>query len=293
MKADRRHELQTNELASWIANQYQKHRGHLPAVLWGAVAVCAAVVLVGVWSSRQGGSAAVAWEEFYQIGNLDAKVRPKRLKELAERFPNTEIALWAQLDRADQLCFDGHAKLEMDRGIAVDYLREAQQTYAAILLDQKALPEMIHRAAMAEAKCWELLGDRAKAIDTYRSAAKRFGGKYSELTKDANSRASELEQPEAAEFYKWLAEYKPPVSRPLNIPGLGSGFPPLFDGKEKGDGSDSPPDSGKVDSKPESKEPDEKKSDAEKPAAPETDSKPTDPSPPVTEKKSPESSEPK
>lgn len=259
MKSDRRHELQTNELANWIGRQYERHQGHLPTVLWGVLAVVAVIVLLGVWGSRSSNSIAGAWEEFYQIGNVDAKVRPKRLKELAEKYPNTEIALWARLDLADQLCYDGHAKLDIDREIATTYLREAQQTYALILQSPKALPEMIRRAALAEAKCWELLGDREKAIDTYKSVAKKFATSYPELSQDAASRASDLEQPEAADFYKWLAEYKPPASKPLNLPGLGSLFPPAGDGKEKSDASDDSAAPGKEPAKPDAADSEEKK----------------------------------
>jgi hypothetical protein len=264
MKSDRRHELQTNELANWIGRQYERHQGQLPTILWGALAVVAVIVVIGVWGSRSSTSVASAWEEFYQIGNLDQKVRPKRLKELAEKFPNTEIALWARLDLADQLCYDGHAKLDIDRAIAATQLNEAQQLYALILKSPKAIPEMKRRAALAEAKCWELLGDREQAIESYRAVAKQFATSYPELSQDAASRASELEQPEAADFYKWLAEYEPPASRPLNLPGLGSLFPPAGDTLEKGRGSDdSVP--GKEPAKPDAADSEEKESSEEKP----------------------------
>jgi hypothetical protein len=234
MKSDRRHELQTNELANWLGRQYERHQGHLPAILWGVLAVVAVVVLVGLWGSRGSTSVSDAWEE-YQIGNIDPKGTPKRLKDLAEKYPNMDIALWARLDYADQLCYDGHAKLDIDRTIATTYLRDAQKNYELILQSPKALPEMIRRAALAEAKCWELLGKRDKAIESYKSAAKRFATSYPELSQDAASRASDLEQPEAADFYQWLASYEPPASKPLNLPGLGPLFPPVNDDNKSDD----------------------------------------------------------
>lgn len=310
MKSDRRHELQTNELANWLGRQYERHQGNLSTILWGVLALVAIGVLVGVWGSRSSNSTASAWEEYYKIVNLDQKARPKRLKELAEKFPNEQIALWARLDLADQLCYDGHTKLDIDRGIATTHLREAQQTYALILQSPKALPEMMRRAALAEAKCWELLGDREKAIETYHTAAKRFASTYPELSQDAASRASDLEQPEAADFYKWLAEYKPPVGRPLNLPGLGPLFPPSNEGIEMGDDSTAP---GKEPAKPKPGDSDEKKfsetkpkSESEAPSSP-SDTKPDEaPAPkektsdsetttpnPDAEKKLPERPEPK
>jgi hypothetical protein len=264
----------------------------LPTILWGVLAVVAVVLLLGVWGSRSSRSTADAWEEFYQIGNADAKVRPKRLKELAEKYPDTEIALWARLDLADQLCYDGHAKLDIDRQIATVNLREAQQTYALVVQSPKAVAEMIRRAALAEAKCWELLGDREKAIETYQSAAKRFASTYPELSADAASRASELEQPEAADFYKWLAEYTPPASKPLDIPGLRSLFPPIDDGKQKSNGDDDSAAPSKTEPKPDAADSEEKKSSEEKPktesesAVPASDNKSE--AKPASQEKSPE-----
>jgi hypothetical protein len=311
MKSDRRHELQTNELANWLGRQYERHQGNLPTILWGVLAVVALVVLFGVWTSRSTRSAAGAWEEFYEIGNADAKVRSKRLRELADKYPNTEIALWARLDLADQLCYDGHSKLDIDREIAKMNLREAQQNYTLVLENGKALPEMKRRAAMAEAKCWELLGEREKAIESYRSVAKQFSNTYPDLAADAASRASELEQPEAADFYKWLAEYTPPTGKLPELPGMNSLFPPGIDMKPDRNGDDDSATPSKGAAKPEGADTEAKKSLDERPksesdpAASESDSKSDDkpaakeksPDPdaattkPVDEKKSPEPSD--
>jgi len=313
MKSDRRHELQTNELANWIGRQYERHQGHLPTVLWGALAIVAVIVLIGVWGSRSSNSVAGAWEEFYQVGNADPKVRSKRLEALVEKYHDTEIALWARLDLADQLCYDGHAKLDFEREAAKTYLSKAQKNYALVLQDPKALPEMIRRAALAEARCWELMGDRENAIETYKAVAKRFANIQPELSADAASRASELEQPEAADFYKWLADYTPPVSRLPNLPGMGSLFPPIDDAKRMSNGTDDSTAPGKEEASPEAADSVEKKSSEDKPktesesAAPASDSKSDEkpaskektPDPdtatpkPDDEKKSPEPSDPK
>src|SRR5262245_24210486 len=100
MKAERRHELQTNELADFLSHGIERYRDHLPNLLWGAVALVAVLVAVSLWSSRRGSTQAQAWEELDQIRYMDSKIRPKRLKELAERYPNSDIALWARLDLA-------------------------------------------------------------------------------------------------------------------------------------------------------------------------------------------------
>jgi hypothetical protein len=161
------------------------------------------------------------------------------------------------LDLADQLCFDGREKMPLDREIAVTYLKEAQQTYAEVLHDPKARPEMIRRAALAEPKCWELMGDRERAIASYKEVADRYRTILPEVCADAAKRAEELEQPEAADFYKWLAEYKPSPAPPYNIPGLSPTFPPLNDEKESGSAAPTlaPDGTDRLPSDPDTKEP--------------------------------------
>jgi len=242
MKSERRHELQTNELANWLARQYERHRGQMPTIAWGVLAVVAVGLAISLWTSKEQNSSVGAWEEFNSIGAVDPKARPKRLKELAERFPDSDVALWAKLDLADQLCFDGRTKLDVDREIATTYFREAQQTYAAVLQHPKAKPEMLRRAALAEGKCFEVIGEREKAIESYKSVAKKFSGTMPELAKDAAGRASDLEQSDAADFYKWLAKYQPPAAKPFSPPGFVPNFPPLDMGNESPPGRE---DSGK------------------------------------------------
>jgi hypothetical protein len=233
MKAERRHELQTNVLADFLSHGLERHRQYLPIVVWGGVAVLAVILAFSLWNSRHGSSQAQAWEAFDQVRYADGKVRPKRLKELAEQYPNTEIALWARLDLADQLCFDGREKIPVDREIASTYLKEAQQNYALVLQNPNARPEMIRRAALAEPKCWELIGDRDKAIASYKMVAEKYERTLPDVSADAARHASDLAQPEAADFYKWLAEYKPPTAPTLNFPGFSPNFPPFGDDREK------------------------------------------------------------
>jgi hypothetical protein len=265
MKSNRRHELQTNELANWIGRQYARHQGNLPTILWGVLAVVALIVLLGVWTSRNSRSVAGAWEDYYEIGTADPKVRQKRLRELAEKYEGNEIALWARLDLADQLCYDGRAKMDFERDIGKANLREAQQNYALVLKNPKALSEMKRRAAIAEGKCWEILGEREKAIETYRSVAKQFATTYADVAAEAASRASELEQPEAADFYKWLADYTPPTGRLPELPGMNSLFPPGFDMKPESNGSDDATAPSKDEAKTEGTDAADTKSSEEKP----------------------------
>jgi tetratricopeptide (TPR) repeat protein len=213
-----------------------------------------------------------------------------RLKRVAEEFPNTAVALWARLDLADHLVFDGRDKLTKDREIGIAQFKEAQQAYAAVLASPHVLPDMVRRAAIAEAKCFELMGDREKAIEAYRAAAKKYAATLPGVAKDAERLAAELARPEAADFYKWLAEYEPPTS-----PGAASdlAFPPTMPGGSSEPSSEKPtlgdsPDSSE--SKSENDVPDSEKKTSSDPATKPADTSEKPTQPPATNKDSDPSS---
>ena len=127
---------------------------------------------------------------------------------------------------------------------------------------------------MAEAKCLELLGNREKAIETYKKVARDHAATHPDMAKEAASRASDLEQPEAADFYKWLSEFKAPASK-ATIPSPGeSMFPPPEDTGEKPAGSDDSAAATKDEKGPEGKAPESKASEGEPEAKKSDDPKP-------------------
>ena len=235
-----------------------------------------------------------AWEEYYSLPNTaaDPNQLANKLKQLAEKYPNTDIALWTRLDLADHLCAEGKTKLETDREIGMTRLLEAEKTYVLVLENPRVLPEMIRRGAVAHAKCWELMGDRVKAIEAYQLVSKKYAKSHPETAKEAASLASELEQPAAADFYRWLAEYKPTSSTPLSpfMPDLS--FPPLRTDKEKSDGTDDGVDSSKPAEPPEAKTDEPKGSDDQPQAKNETE-KPDDSAKKNGDKTDPEQPNPK
>jgi len=258
MKAERRHELQTNTLAHFVNQGIEKTRGHWGTIGWAAVALLAVIVAVSFLSTRQAGSQAEAWQKYYEAQSVDPSLVVNRLKRIAESYPDTDVAIWARLDLADQLASDGHGKLDSDRDAGVTRLKEARETYSAVLENPRARPDMIRRAAIAEGKCFELIGEREKAIASYKAAAKKFASSLPSVAKEAERLATELEKPEAADFYKWLAEYKPPAS-PADGPDFNFGFPPATNGKEKEPASDEPPEKKESESPTADKPSDDKK----------------------------------
>ena len=269
MKSDRRHELQTNELASLLTQGLERYRSQLPTIGLVAVVVLLAVVAIGFWTSTRGNSTANAWQEYYQAANASD------LKALAEKYPDTEVYLWARLDLADAYCFEGKHKLDTDRENGVARLREAVQIYAGVTNSPRARPEMVRRSALAEAKCLELLGERDKAIETYKKVADKYAVTHPAMAKEAASRASDLEQPDAADFYKWLSEYKPPTIKAVLPPDIE--FPPAEGGKDTPSGPDDKPKEPSDEAAgPKDEKPSDAKESGDKPSEGESESKKPD-----------------
>ena len=308
MKADRRHELQTNELASLLTQGLERYRSYLPTAGAAAIAVLIAVVAVGFWRSSRSSSVANAWQEYYMAANAaDMNQVTDRLRELTAKYPDTEVYLWARLDLADAYCFEGKRKLDIDRENGAARLREAAAIYGEVAHSPRARPEMIRRSALAEAKCLELIGEREKAIETYKKVARDHAAAHPEMANEAASRASDLEQSEAADFYKWLSEYKP-ASKAADASTGESLLPPAEGSEAKPTGSEDPagaakgenlegkaPEAKTGEGDTETKKPDDPKADAEqtappagKPDAKKAEEKPASPGTPEKDDENPQ-----
>ena len=130
-------------------------------------------------------------------------------------------------------------KLDIDRENGMARLGEAAAIYGKVAHFPRARPEMVRRSALAEAKCLELMGQREKAIETYQKVARDHAAAHPEMAKEAASRASDLEQKEAEEFYKWLSEYKP-ASKAADSSTGESLLPPAEGSEGKPVGSEDP-----------------------------------------------------
>jgi hypothetical protein len=281
MKAERRHELESNTLAALLAQGIQRYRDYLPAITFVLVGMVAIVVTYNLWASRGRGSHPDAWHEYYSaVIASDQEQVIDRLKQVASRYPETPVALWIRLDLADLYADQGRRRMESDRDTALARLREAEQIYAEVLESPQAVPEMIRRAALPRVACLELMGERLQAIESYQAIAATYAAQFPEMAKEAASRASGLERPEAADFYKWLAERKPTPSKTLTPPSLDPLFPPL---RSEPDTPGSTPELDTRDGKPAEGEesPKEGVSEADPAAKPsgEAATKPADPDP--------------
>jgi tetratricopeptide (TPR) repeat protein len=222
MKAKRRHELEHNILAQWIATWLKRMEPYWTHVFLGLLAV--AVVYAG-WSflshyNRQGTSG--VWDKFNlalfqdSLGELDG---------LADEHRGESVGHWAALVASEQRRITGSALMVRNRRLARDELRRAVEGYA-LVIDKSQAPDLLQMALFGRARCYETLagagpgeGDLDKAIADYRRLAEIAPeGPYAA---EAKRRAELLDTKKVREFYdKYAAhEPKPPVS-PSDFPSV-------------------------------------------------------------------------
>jgi hypothetical protein len=138
MKSQRRHDLQTNELADAIGRLVERIRPHGQTVaVIAAAAVVVIVVLVSlpIMRSRAEAEAAFAFNAAVRSGGPDA------LRTFLETHPDVEQAATARLLLADRLLADVAAG-EIGADDASSTLEEAEALYAQVAKASKDLEPM-------------------------------------------------------------------------------------------------------------------------------------------------------
>ncbi len=221
MKRERRHELQDNLLARWLADVIEKAAPYARAF---SLAVVLVVLIIAAWyvfSNRSRASREAAWGALYQAMQ---KGTAADLEAVAEQYAGSEAALWAQVAAADIHLEIGCAQLFSNKADAVQELQKAIDGYLAVR-DKVRRPELKERMLWGLARAYESLagsrqgqGELDRAVKLYRELAESFPeGRFATL---ARRRADELERQDVQGFYDFFARYEPTPSPPP------SGFSP-------------------------------------------------------------------
>ena len=221
MKTERRHELQTNELADWLGHSYQSAKPFSKTILAVVVAV---VVIAGTawflltWSNAKRGE---AWQE-YQVA-FSSDDPDSHLRTLLEEHPNTPAGQAAKIYFADSALESGINLQFTDRAEAQEKLEEALADYEEVAENARE-PVLEERATLGAAKANEALMrlDGARAL--YEKVVQDFPNSLS--AQMATDRLEDLNRKSTQEFYSWFAQFEPPT--PATGPGT-PGVKPDFD----------------------------------------------------------------
>ena len=84
MKTERRHELQTNELADWIGVHAERVKPYLKTIIGISVLAIAALFAMAMMRGQRQGQLEAAWTEYFALAELQDLTG---LRELASQLP--------------------------------------------------------------------------------------------------------------------------------------------------------------------------------------------------------------
>jgi len=214
MRSERRHELQSNELADWLAESAEKIKPYTNAIL--GVVVILVAVLGGYfwWTQKSAAQEARGWDRFL------AAQQPRDLEDVIAEFPDTPVAYWAHTTIGDMQTAMGCNRLFDNKAAAMDDLRDGQKHFQEALAGSRH-PVILERATFGLARNIEAQAKELdEAIKYYKEVVEKWpDGAYAVM---ANLRLEDLSQESTR---KWYDDYfipftpAPPSPDPAGLPG--------------------------------------------------------------------------
>jgi hypothetical protein len=203
MKGQRRHELEQNELADWMANLIEAVKPYSNLIFGGVLILVILGIGITFWAHRSRAQTARAWEDFQ---SALSKRDPAELDDVAKHYPGTDAAHWARVVLGDYRLREGCNELFKSRAGAKEELRKATNLYDSVL-DETSNGRIRERATFGLARAWESQGDLKKALGLYKDLVRQWPeGPYAMI---AQQRATALESPAIKQFYDKFAQFDP------------------------------------------------------------------------------------
>lgn len=218
MKAERRHELQHNEVADWVAATIERVKPYSRAIV--AVAVAGTVLLIAyvVLSGRSEKKQSVAWNDYYQAVAAETKDVAADLESVAREHSGVPAGLWAEVALGDLKLGEGIESLFRDKQAAQSKLRSAIQDYQKVL-EEADDAMLVARARFGLARAYESLGQLGEAREVYEQIVTSAGtNAYISVAKE---RLKDLDRSATKDFYAWFGKQEPVAAPPASslLPG--------------------------------------------------------------------------
>jgi len=215
MKSKRRHDLEKNELADWLAKNIDRIRPYTNWILGTVLLVVLATASYAWWSTRSGEKAESAWALYFQA--LDHQ-DPEELDAVADKYPNQRVAYWAKVAAADCLRRDGCSELFRDKVVGDEKLTEAVERYTKVLDDADCEDTLLQqRAAFGLAQALESQTELERAREYYQEIYTKW--KDSPFAAAAKHRYEELGKNSTRSDYDRFAKWSPSRSSFSDAPG--------------------------------------------------------------------------
>jgi hypothetical protein len=220
MKSERRHDLETNELAVRVQDWIEQLKPYASQIALVIVGLLLLAFLVSAWGSTTSATDQAAWDEF-TLATYSSDPEWNSMKMLAnnEEFAGTPVPEWAYLAWSDRQLLIASTTYLVDRKATMDRLKEVQKIYENLATGASD-SQIQDRARYGLAQTLELQGKLDEAIKEYKAVK----GNLSVL---AAQRVEKLNTEDAKEAWKWLTTAELPAR-----PASGVAVPasrPVFD----------------------------------------------------------------
>ena len=279
MKTERRHELQTNELADWLGETIERVAPYSRAIVASVLAVAVLTIVMTVLSKQRTSEQTRAWDKVNEAWEpLVDENNTVELQQAVKQYSGTSAGVWGRLALANVQLSEGVNQMFTDRQKSKESLHDAIDNYSEVLKNTKE-PLLLQQATLGLGKAYESDNQFRPASQEYEKVINNWpNSPYATL---ARGRLEDLRTQSTEDFYRWFAAHTP--APPVPSPGLRppfdhsrlapdeSEFKTLFEEGTKTKPKEpvpdaGKPDSGKPDSGKEAKKPETNQS-GEKPAS--------------------------
>ena len=225
MSSERRHQLEHNELAVWLAKVNKAIEPYSKLI---AVGIIVLVVVLVSWSFLSSEGLAKRSDATLQLIQAANKGDAEVLMLVSDTYPDTKAGSWARLYQGQQLLAEGMEQLYQDRDAAEILLTDAKQALlSAAASGSDAL--LASRAHYGVAQACEALGEIDDAKEAYGRVI--AVNESEEMVNRASDRVAALDKPETKDFLAWFGEQDFSAPDPAAPPPLptGNALPPVSD----------------------------------------------------------------
>ena len=222
MKSERRHDLETNQLALQVQDVLDRAKPYASQIALVVVGIIALAYIGSMWGSANSSTEQSAWDEF-TLASYSTDPELNSMKILAENdeYAGTSVPEWAFVAWCDRQILLASQSYLTDRATTTKRLDQVLPIYQA--LDQDSDNSQIQdRARFGVAQVLEMQGK----VDEARTAYARVKGDLSALAAD---RAEQLKSPEVQASCNWLATAELPKRETPSTSGAALGERPNFD----------------------------------------------------------------
>jgi tetratricopeptide (TPR) repeat protein len=230
MKAQHRHELQTNQLAQWLEDGIERLKPYARAIVGVLVALAIVMAVYAYLGIVQRRTEMAASDQL--IAGLNSPT-PGELQAAMDEYRGTQPAVIAQLVLAERLLDNGSDALFTDKQAGRGNLFKAAEAF--VVVEKEAKDPMLRGWALyGLGRAHESMGDLDRAHEDFQRLIKEYP--EGSLTDAARAHLTRLDQPGVKDFYDWFAKQDPRPPAAANEPGV-PGLKPSFNLDEPQTGS--------------------------------------------------------